>query len=94
MTEFKFMQVHNFLSQLKVVEITGAYKCCLNSGLSRIVASSSNKMKHLVAAASDQAYTVIIVEIKESVGAWVLVTNGDWKEFYINNSKHIHIPSV
>ncbi len=30
----------------------------MNSGLSRIVASSASKMKHLVAAASDQAYTI------------------------------------
>ncbi len=39
-----------FYDKLKIVEIAGVYKRRLNSGLSRIVASSSNKMKHLVAA--------------------------------------------
>ena len=34
----------------------------LNIGLSRIVASSSSKMKHLVAAAPDQAYTVFVTK--------------------------------
>ncbi len=34
----------------------------MNSGLSRIVASSSSKMKHLVAAAPDQAYTVYVLD--------------------------------
>ncbi len=36
----------------------------LNSGLSRIIASSSSKMKHLVAAAPDQAYTKYPLEWK------------------------------
>ena len=48
-----------FDNKLKVVELAGANKrLSLNSGLSQIVASSASKMKHLVAAASDQAYTV------------------------------------
>ncbi len=59
MAEFKFMQVKiTFDVKLKVVELAGANKRRLNSGLSRIVASSSSKMKHLVATAPDQADTV------------------------------------
>ncbi len=38
--------------------LVGLISAVPNSGLSRIVASSSSKMKHLVAAAPDQAYTV------------------------------------
>ncbi len=44
-----------FDDKLKVVELAAR-----NSGLSRIVASSSSTMKHLVAVAPDQAYTVYI----------------------------------
>ncbi len=51
MAEFEFVQVkRTFDDKLKVVELAGA-----NKRLSQIVASSG---QHLVAAASDQAYTI------------------------------------
>ncbi len=59
MAEFKFMQVKTtYDDKLNYLELITPL---LNSGPSWIVASSSSKMKHLVAAAPDQAYTVYSV---------------------------------
>ncbi len=55
------MQVkRTFDDKLKVVELAGTNKrrSWTASGLSRIVASFANQMKRLVAAASDQAFSI------------------------------------
>ncbi len=54
MAEFKFMQVKTTLDdKLNYLELINAALT-----VASLVASSSSKMKHLVAAAPDQAYTV------------------------------------
>ena len=60
MAEFEFMYVKiTFDGKLKVVKLAGDNKRrSWNNGLSQIVASSASKMKHLVAAVSDEAYTL------------------------------------